>query len=487
VPREFIKDVGKPGTFFTDDGAVTVTDADFDEFIENFHDMQASGLEVPVPWAHPPKDDDKGYPVNAKDKATLDKRDRDRLNAGWLNDLYRDRDGNFKARVEIRRDDDISKVDEIGVFVSPQFGSWTNPITGKEYGKCVTHLALTTRPLNPKQSKEFLATTAMSLDAATAARKGTHPTVQMAGMYYDENRGQNEPDPENKNADDPANKDGKEPKKLSKREQAVCSLKKIGVILPDNWSPSDLDTLLAAAETLAAAQMTGTGEGAGKGKLPDKPTKTRTEPTVLVMSIDAKASPVHAKVAQAVTDGKMTEAEGEAFLKSAGTLQFSLDKPAPDKAAVQAAADKIVADKAAEAAKAGTVQMAAAEATALRSEVTNLRRGAWLRRVDDCLKAGKCTAARAKSIKDLVGTFQFSAEKQTDPAIEAKIEAIEENTPGAAWSPEERMTQMAVKQEGRDPFFSNDGEPVSDEEGEALANTLVAKMYPKEAPVGELK
>jgi hypothetical protein len=469
VPKEFIKDVGKPGTFFTDDGAVTVTDADFDEFIANFHDMQASGLEVPVPWAHPPiveqpGPDDPGYPVNAKDKAAFDKRNRDRLNAGWVNDFYRDRSGNFKARVEIGRDDDIGKVKDIGVFVSPQFGTWTNPITGKEYGKCITHLALTTRPLNPKQSKEFLATTAMSLDAATAARKAKHPVVQMAGTYYDETRGGDVADPDDKEKIDP---DGKE-KKPTKLEQLLCCLKEIGLVLPETWKTSEIDSLLAAAETFRAAKlMAGTD---GKGQLPAKPTKTKTEPTVLVMSIDANLSPVHAKVAKAVTDGTMTEADGEAFLKTAGTLQMSLDAK-PDPAAVQAAAEKIAAET-----LAGTVQMSAAEAGAYRTEITNLRRGAWIRRVDDALKAGKCKPERAKAIKELVGTFQFSAEKQSDPTIESKIEAIEENEPGSAWSPAERMTQMAVKEEPRDSFFSNDGESVSEEDGEKLSKMLVSKM-----------
>jgi hypothetical protein len=470
VPREFIKDVGKPGTFFTDDGAVTVTDADFDEFIANFHDMQASGLEVPAPWAHPGPTDDTGYPVNARDKATLDKREKDRLNAGWVNDFYKDREGNFKARVQISRDEDAEKVKDIGVFVSPQWGSWVNPITGKEYGKCITHLALTTRPLNPKQSKEWLATTAMSLDAATSARKQAGKVVQMAGVYYDETHGEHEPNHDD--SDDPEGKGGKKP---TKREQIVCCLKEIGMVLPENWKPSDLDSLLAAAETFRAASLKGTEGGGGKGQLPKKPDKTRTEPTVLVMSIDANASPVHKQVVDAIAAGKMTEADGEAFLKTAGTLQFSLDKPKPDPAEVQAAAEKLAAEKLA-AATAGTVRMSAAEAGAIRSELTTLRRATYERRVDDCLKAGKCTAARAKALKDAIGTFQFSADKPTDPAIEAKIEAIEENTPGGAWSPEERITQMAVKEEPRDPFFSNDGEAVTDEEGEKIAAGLFSRM-----------
>jgi len=465
MPREFIKEVGRPGTFLTEGAAVTVTDKDFDEFIENFHDMQKSGLEIPVPFAHPDALDQMGYPVDGKNRSEIEKRERDYLTAGWMTDLFRDTDGKVKARIEIARDEDADRIEKVGSFVSPQLSRYTNPLTGKTYRRAISHMAITPRPLNPQQTKEFKAVQALSLDAASEK----YPVIQMAGEpMYDES-GMRQTVDDEYDPNDPEGEKAKGKKPPTEREKLVCCLRNLGIAVPENWN-GDLKVLLAAAETYSIANKGLAGGSQSMQEPGGKKAPLKTEPSVLVMSIDANAK---AKFDEAVAAGKMTADEAKRIMElaDAGVFQMSIDPerkpphPTPTEPTPKPPEPK----------PEPVVQMSQTE-KALQAEVTTLRREKYLQRIDANLKRGAISPEVANEMKQRAGTYQFAADAPADAILEAELRMADRMRDGAAWDDQQRVQQMATREEPRDPFMTPDGSNITEEEAEKFASEAARLM-----------
>ncbi len=471
MPKEFVKDIGDPGEFFTPRGKIRVTDADYDEFIAAWNDMAATSIRVPVPFAHPKPTDLMGFPVASNNQAEIEKRNNDKFTAGWVKDLFRDpTDGKFKVRFDVLRDEDAERIEKVGGFVSPQFGEYTNPETGKKYPKAITHVAITCRPVNPKQSANFTpAVVAMSLDEALAEGP-VQAITQMAEEYsedtddlYDEHGNGIDDEDEPKPGE-------KKPSTLEKLRE--CLKAHHNISLPEGWSPAQknaMKTLLAAAESSALAERGAGGQQVEGGKQPGKDGKNgqklRTEPTVLVMS--QMSQDAQAKIKVAIEGGSITQEQADTFMELAKTLQLSLDAEKPPAAPPTSP----------------QTQMSQPSPTelAMQRRLTQFAQKELNDRINSAMRSGRCTPATAEKLRQQANQFQFSADADTDPILEAKLALIEEMPAGAVWDEKEKITQMAQQAKFTtepQPAFMIDDEvlPATEKERDEIVEAELREM-----------
>jgi hypothetical protein len=465
--KQFTKDIGEPGRFFTETAVIDVSTSDYDEFLSAWTDMNETGLDVPVHWGHPAVDDPTGWPYKREDTAERERRDRDRLQIGEVKEFFKDDKGNLSVRFDAPRDDDADKLEKIGRKLSPQFGPYTNPISGKKYEKAITHIAVTPRPVNPNQSKEFLAATAMSLDAALA--KGAIQTVQLGDSPYEEVQTD---DPYSDDYNKPEADDEKKPgeKKPTTLQRLIeCLAKGHNIVLPDGWSWAAKNApkiLLAATESSAAAEQNTGGQRQDQPENRDQNSdrSLRTEPTVLVMSQDAAA-----KLDAMVASGKMAADKAKKIKETPELIeafQLSLDGNEPEVKPVE------------------PVQMSQPTAMeiAMREQLTEMCQEKYLARIGNAERSGRVSPANSAKLRDLAKTFQFSAESKSNALLDAKLEIIESMPAGAVWDDKQKITQMAsdrgkLEVEPQPGFFTGGGVvPESEEEQNSIVDAELKAM-----------
>jgi hypothetical protein len=103
------------------------------------------------------------------------------------------------------------------------------------------------------------------------------------------------------------------------------------------------------------------------------------------------------------------------------------------------------------------IQMSQTNA-ALSAKLTELEREKFNSRIDGLIKTGRLTKDKADSMKSTVGTYQFSTVGASTDVVkmEAAIEFAESLPEGAIWSPEERITNMSITEEGTPRFARED-------------------------------
>lgn len=140
------------------DFVVDVTPEVLDHWSRTFHDMknatdpntgESFPIKLPVPWEHPPKGDENADPLEWSARKDGDPR----VNAGWVEDVYREGDTLY-AVLDVKDEyaDDLQKS---GCYVSPKFGgTWTDSLD-RVWQNPIHHIALTTKPVAVNQTKNF--------------------------------------------------------------------------------------------------------------------------------------------------------------------------------------------------------------------------------------------------------------------------------------------------------------------------------------------
>lgn len=386
--------------------------------------MKSRNMRVPVPWEHPHRDDPEGYPVDGNDSVRLRNRELARLNAGWVDDLSIDETGTLKATLDIPREEDASRLSQIGSFVSPQFGRW------KEYDSAITHLALTNHPVNTDQASHFAPQEQLSiLDVVYE-----HPVQmslanlldsphQFGDAEEDVSIMENDQKPDYASLEDKPNDDADCEKHCDRLKH---SLMLHGVDVRDEIAkdPEVLHDLLIAV----------TSHHNEKREEKEKQKKE-----------------------DSAEDRSLTPGDGET----------STDAPIEEESTVVTMSEKDV-----------QTQLSALQVdrrnlaklnNKLMGEVTQQKRAGYQDRIESLVNSGRCTPQRAESLKGLVGTYQFSEHADGFPELDLRLEILEESREGSAWDNQTQVQQFSVSEEKKGSFFTatglgGDGIPEEDAE-----------------------
>lgn len=326
------KDVLKPGKYFKGGRTHTVTREDLASFVENFRAMKDANIRVAVPWEHPRGDDGEAYPAVHDDEVA--RRERSRLNAGWVKDLFLDGD-TLIAEADLK-EDAASSLQQIGGFVSPQFGTFTDG-KGRRWDRAISHIALTTRPVNLDQSERF---ELVQFSLEDLEGDGMDDEVEKSPESEAE-----ETKPESSLPTPPA----EEPAEKDLWPEIRTELAALGIMVPDTVKiTGDLDALLAAIASSRASRNSERAEvetekpeekpepEAGKDEIPSD---VKEEQTTVSMSVDvlvgeltkARRDAYNARVEGLVKSGRLTTQKADLLKNAVGSYQFSAD----DKSAEQ--------------------------------------------------------------------------------------------------------------------------------------------------------
>jgi len=275
------KDVIKPGVYFAGGRSHTVTPEHLDSFVRNFKEMRQSNMKVPVPWEHPATTNQEAFPADEENAEEVARRERHRLNSGWVEDLYVDEDGTLKTKMNLR-EEDARKLSEIGGFVSPQFGTFIDG-RGRTWNNAITHIALTNRPINDDQSDKFELVQFSLAD------------IQGDKMADDdvEKQPAETPEPEEKEETESSLPEAPSESPKDLWPEIREALSKLGIMIPDTAKVTgDLDVLLAAIASSGASRDSERSEAEGDLKNSDDdgtgkvPADVREETQTVSMSIE---------------------------------------------------------------------------------------------------------------------------------------------------------------------------------------------------------
>lgn len=143
----YLKEVVRPGTYSIGDRRVSITPDRVQRWARKFHEMKATGLRVPVPWEHPATYDESGKPKEDR----LARRIRNKMNAGWVEDMFVTPSGSLYAAIDIPLDSDAARVGTTVHAVSPEFGGVWRDGSGNVWKDAITHVALTPNPVQVQQ------------------------------------------------------------------------------------------------------------------------------------------------------------------------------------------------------------------------------------------------------------------------------------------------------------------------------------------------
>lgn len=324
------KDVIKPGVYFAGGRRHTVTRDHLDAFVRNFQEMRESKMKVPVPWEHPATSNQEAFPTENDEE--IKRRERHRLNSGWVEKLYLDGDV-LKAEMNLR-EEDASKLSEIGGFVSPQFGTFVDG-RGRRWDNTITHIALTNRPINDDQSDKF-----ELVQFSLADIQGD----EMADDDVKEPVAEEEPK-ETESSLPEAQPEAAKDLWPEIRE----ALAKLGILIPDTAKVTgDLDVLLAAIASSGASRNSDEGDKNEAEEKPDGsvPADVREENQTVTMSIEAmqgeiaslreqvtisRRSGYLSRIDDLLTTGRITAGKAAALKNGLTSYQFSKEGTADEK------------------------------------------------------------------------------------------------------------------------------------------------------------
>lgn len=180
------------------------------------------------------------------------------------------------------------------------------------------------------------------------------------------------------------------------------------------------------------------------------------------MSQDAQA-----KIKVAIEGGSITQEQADTFMELAKTLQLSLDAEKPPAAPPTSP----------------QTQMSQPSPTelAMQRRLTQFAQKELNDRINSAMRSGRCTPATAEKLRQQANQFQFSADADTDPILEAKLALIEEMPAGAVWDEKEKITQMAQQAKFTtepQPAFMIDDEvlPATEKERDEIVEAELREM-----------
>lgn len=314
-----IKDVIRPGVFRKGSEEFFVSEADIAAWVDGFRKMREEKLAVPVPWEHPGQDDPEYRPLTEKDKARL----ATKLNAGFVEDLRIAEDGTLQAVLDVT-DEDAARLESVGTFVSPNFGKFKDS-SGRWWDKAISHIALTTKPVNVEQTRKFSRVNVSELNRTVS--------FSMADKVDMKTKDDAPADDKDKGLILPGQEGDAETMKA-----LIGQFAAMGIVLPTTIKLSgDLNVLLAAVATAGKAKSEGKAMG-DAAKVPGKPVEEK--PATVQMSREEfeKVTAMSQSVADLQAQNESLIAELTASKKAAllGRINVAFDsgrctKPRADK------------------------------------------------------------------------------------------------------------------------------------------------------------
>lgn len=139
---KFKKIILKPGSYVSPDGEMNIDENRIKHWVKQFNRMKSSGLNIPTPWGH------QDQPTSIAEKELWESK----FNAGFVDNLEVDENGNLTTIVDVPRQEDAERVGTIVKEVSPQIESVWRDGKGKIWSDVITHLAFVTHPVVSGQS-----------------------------------------------------------------------------------------------------------------------------------------------------------------------------------------------------------------------------------------------------------------------------------------------------------------------------------------------
>jgi hypothetical protein len=267
-----------------------LTKDDLAEYVQGTQEILDSGIRISVPSEHPLPGTPEGAPIEEESPQFADAI----RNAGWLKTIRQEKDGSVVAQYEITSSQYADAIRDGSIkYSSPELREGWLTGTGKKFGRCFTHFALTPKPRNDEQepleevaqfslaeivptSKTKQKVRAMlgslgvkvprgpiDLDSSeleqtadTLAKAVALSGVQFAEVAPKSKQGSDGPpqNPEQSQVDE--NPDMPTPTSNSGVNEAIIAhLSELGVELPSDFDlAEDFRVLLAALKTASAAQ-----------------------------------------------------------------------------------------------------------------------------------------------------------------------------------------------------------------------------------------
>lgn len=319
----FSKDILKAGLYHVGGGLFhEVTKADVHEYAQNFASMRAAGIEVPLPWEHPPLD--KGMPELSDDYSK--RAEATKYNAGWLESVRVEGDAAIGTlNVPDETDAKIIKSGKVR-GVSPRLVNeeWRDG-RGRVWKKFVAHVALTNHPRDTRQGRF------QAIDHSTLS----HSRTQVVDVFMADDEkpfpkaGEGESDegaePVAPVVEKPSNPDmpgGGDQKEKQQMEAILAHLKEFGVVLPADTSDETFKRdLLTALMSAGAAKKSAEPAEAAKddANLQEQSAMQFSNSPLFKEFVKLKRETLVSKI----KSSKMTPAARKVLLERAGSIQLS--------------------------------------------------------------------------------------------------------------------------------------------------------------------
>jgi hypothetical protein len=411
------KEVLPPGDYHTEDGVLRVTPQRIRHWVEQFKRMKEAGFSVPCPWEH----QNGVKPVDQASRLA----NRVKHNAGWVARFSINDDGMLMALVEVPADLAGDLRDRVR-YVSPEIKDEFVDGDGHTWHDVITHLALTTRPVNHRQ-KPFGAPVRMSYQGTVrlsqAVRLGCKMKKKMAqDDAWEHKEGKNETSTEDQHdkvrmaEEEPGGEGGGGGTDyLAECKDLLSS--KFGIDLHESTDESTFLRDLCMA--LTAAQGNGASE-----------TETETPPEEM---------PTEETPTQEQPGG--------------GSMMLSLEK---------------------------RVQVLEDQNKSLLDQNATLVSERELARLGRYEKEGRCSPAQAKSLRDKLGKHRLSLTRAGDAnavAVATALECMAAVPAGTFWSAEQKAARLSHTHEEK-PRTPLGAEPISTERaGQIAEEQLKAAGY----------
>lgn len=426
-----VKDVLRAGTFRKGAQQIRVSRDDLDLARLNFEKMKRLGYRVPVIIEHAKPDDPEGLPVKQEQ---ISARDRAKYQAGWSEDLRLNDKGILEVAMDVKSADGRKLVDEVGTYVSPQFGPWTFPGDDKPTPMVITHFALTPYPVDIGQDPEFRP----AVDAVSATQLSHLVSFSMADYVPDESEeSANSEAPAVPESPDTTSEAPSVSDQMPNTAQANTfrqineALKMLGVILPESVSHADNpEALLAALMTCAHhANEAKAAEAAAQQTVMQSPAAGQDQNQ----------------------DPRMNGTKQEGTFTMSQTADL---KTLPEFVSMSQTLEVLTAEN------------------------SKMRKAEYNQRIESLVKSGRIQPTKAQEFLATVGTYQFSVSTTSTDFIklDAQLEYAESLPEGAIWSPDERIKQMGLTEHKPGAFFSSDAAGMDEAEMDADMDRRFGKL-----------
>ncbi|MES2792742.1 MAG: hypothetical protein V4719_24225 [Planctomycetota bacterium] len=434
------KDVLREGIFRKGTQYIRVSKEDLALACLNFEKMKSMGYRAPIIIEHSTPGDPQGLPVH---RDQMSARDKAKYQAGWSEDLRLNDQGILEVVMDVKSADGLRLINEVGTYVSPQFGPWTFPGESEPTPMVITHFALTPYPVDIGQNPEFRRISETS--PVNATQLSQLVSFSMANMIPDLKQPTTKipatPDAKTAPETPPLNDQLPGHSEAAVWQQIGAALKLSGVILPQGAGVVDTpQALLAALRTCAQRQNEAP---APEAAVPQRQAASRTT----VPGQDPNQDPR--------LNG--TKQENTFTMSTTNASQTPLDiKTLPE-----------------------FVQMSQ-NMEVLIAENSKMRRAEYANKIKGLQDSGRISPALAQKFLATVGTYQFSATTTSTDFVklDAQLELAETLPVGAVWSPDQRISQMSLQEHKSGAFFDITGANMDPAAEDAELDRRLGKFHP---------